>query len=158
MLVLFRAITFATLFIAFFLIYVPGNLLSSTGIVCPAEIGWEQVTGFVVGAFGAVIALWCIFTFAFVGKGTPAPFDPPHRLVTGGPYRFLRNPMYVGATIALTGASVYYESLLLLAYAGIFLLICHVFVVMYEEPTLRRTFGREYEEYCGRVRRWWPTT
>ena len=156
MFVFFRAITFATLFIAFFLIYVPGNLLSWTGLVRPAEIGWEQVSGLVVGTFGAVIALWCILTFALVGKGTPAPFDPPRKLVIRGPYRFVRNPMYTGATIALTGASIYYQSASLLAYAGVFLLICHIFVVMYEEPTLRQTFERDYEEYCGRVKRWWP--
>lgn len=156
MLVFFRAITFATLFIAFFLVYIPADVLSRTGIVRPSSIGWEQVAGFVIGTIGAAIALWCVLTFALAGKGTPAPFDPPRRLVIRGPYRFVRNPMYIGATLALTGASLYYWSPGLLAYTGIFLLACHIFAVAYEEPTLRRTFGQEYEEYSARVRRWWP--
>lgn len=157
MFVFFRAITFATLFIAFFLIYIPGNLLSWAGIVRPVSAGWEQGIGFVVGTVGAVIAIWCVLTFAWVGKGTPAPFDPPRKLVVRGPYRFVRNPMYIGAATALAGASIYYRSWFLLVYAGVFLLLCHLFVVLYEEPTLRRTFKQEYEEYCRRVRRWLPT-
>jgi protein-S-isoprenylcysteine O-methyltransferase Ste14 len=102
------------------------------------------------------LALWCIFTFVFVGKGTPAPFDPPRRLVIQGPYRWVRNPMYIGAALALAGAALFYQSLGLLGYAGLFLLITHLFVVTYEEPTLRRTFGKDYETYCGQAGRWWP--
>jgi protein-S-isoprenylcysteine O-methyltransferase Ste14 len=157
MFVLFRAITFATLFTAIILIYVPGNLLSAAGIAQPASFGWEHVAGIMVGTIGAAIAVWCILIFAFVGKGTPAPFDPPRKLVTRGPYRFVRNPMYIGATLALAGASLYYWSAALLGYTGVFLFFCHVFVTLYEEPVLRRTFQQEYEEYCSRVKRWWPT-
>ena len=111
----------------------------------------------VIGTAGAAVALWCILTFAFIGRGTPAPFDPPRRLVIKGPYRFVRNPMYVGAGLALAGAALYYESWPVLVYAGLFLLLTHFFVVLYEEPTLRQTFGPEYEAYCHRVRRWWPS-
>jgi protein-S-isoprenylcysteine O-methyltransferase Ste14 len=109
-----------------------------------------------LGASGAALALACILTFAFVGRGTPAPFDPPRRLVVRGPYRFVRNPMYLGAGLALTGAALFYQSLPLLGYAAVFLLICHVFVMLYEEPVLRRTFERDYEAYCRRAGRWWP--
>jgi protein-S-isoprenylcysteine O-methyltransferase Ste14 len=157
MFVLFRAVIFAALFIAFVLIYIPANLLSWSGIVRPSGSGWEQIGGLVVGTIGAVIAVWCIFTFVRVGKGTPAPFDPPRGLVVGGPYRFVRNPMYIGAGLALAGASLYYESLSLLAYAAVLLLMSHAFVVLYEEPTLKRTFQQDYEAYCRRVRRWRPT-
>jgi len=97
-----------------------------------------------------------VFTFAFIGKGTPAPFDPPRRLVIRGPYRFVRNPMYIGAGIALAGAALFYQSLSILIYAGLFFLATHLFVVLYEEPTLRQTFGSEYEAYCRQLRRWWP--
>jgi protein-S-isoprenylcysteine O-methyltransferase Ste14 len=138
------------------LIYVPTRLLAWSGIVRPAAIEVPQVTGMIVGTTGAAIALWCIFTFTFIGKGTPAPFDPPRRLVTQGPYRFVRNPMYLGAGIALAGAGIFYESLFLLGYAVVFLLVCHLFVIGYEEPTLRSTFGIEYEMYCRKVKRWWP--
>ena len=156
MFVFARAVTYAALFIGFVLIYLPGRLLSSMGIVRPAAIAGPQVAGMVIGAAGAVVALWCIFTFATIGKGTPAPFDPPRRLVIRGPYRFVRNPMYIGAGLALASAALFYASLPLLAYAGLFFLATHVFVVLYEEPTLRRTFGPEYEAYCRQVSRWWP--
>jgi protein-S-isoprenylcysteine O-methyltransferase Ste14 len=91
-----------------------------------------------------------------VGKGTPAPFDPPRRLVIRGPYRYLRNPMYLGAALALLGAALFYRSLPLLGYVGGFLLVTHGFVVWYEEPTLGRLFGAEYQAYRTRVRRWLP--
>lgn len=156
MAVFFRAITYAVLFVGVVLIYVPARLLSWSGIVYPTAIETQQVIGMVMAIAGAVIAVWSIFTFASVGRGTPAPFDPPRRLVIQGPYRFVRNPMYIGAGLALGGAAFFYESLPLLSYTGIFLLIAHAFVVSYEEPTLRRTFGHEYEAYCRQVRQWWP--
>ncbi|MGH9932458.1 MAG: methyltransferase [Pyrinomonadaceae bacterium] len=65
--------------------------------------------------------------------------------------------MYIGAGLALAGAALFYQSWRLLGYAGLFFLITHLFVVFYEEPVLRRTFGQEYEAYCGRIRRWWPS-
>ncbi len=156
MFVFARAVTWAALFIGFVLIYLPGRLLSWTGIVRPAAMEVPQVAGMVIGAAGAAVALWCIFTFATIGRGTPAPFDPPRRLVIRGPYRFVRNPIYVGAGLALASAALFYGSLPLLGYAALFFLATHVFVVGYEEPTLRRTFGEEYEAYCRQVRRWWP--
>jgi protein-S-isoprenylcysteine O-methyltransferase Ste14 len=156
MFVAFRAITYATLFIGLLLIYLPTRVLSWSGIIRPATIAGPQIVGIMIGSVGAVVALWCIFAFVWVGHGTPAPFDPPRRLVIRGPYRFVRNPMYIGAGLALAGAALFYESAPLLVYAVIFLLACHLFVVSYEEPTLRRSFGAEYEVYCHQVRRWWP--
>jgi protein-S-isoprenylcysteine O-methyltransferase Ste14 len=156
MFVFARAVTYAALFIGFVLVYLPGRLLSWTDIVRPAAMEVPQVAGMVIGAAGAAVALWCIFTLATIGRGTPAPFDPPRRLVIRGPYRFVRNPMYIGAGLALASAALFYESLPLLGYAGLFFLATHVFVAGYEEPTLRRTFGQDYEAYCRQVRRWWP--
>jgi protein-S-isoprenylcysteine O-methyltransferase Ste14 len=156
MFVLVRAVTYAVLFIGLVLIYVPARLLAWSGIVRPVAIEMQQVAGMVIGAAGAVVALWCIFTFASIGRGTPAPFDPPRRLVIQGPYRFVRNPMYIGAGLALASAALFYESLPLLGYTGLFFLVTHLFVVWYEEPTLRQTFGQDYEAYCHQVRRWWP--
>jgi protein-S-isoprenylcysteine O-methyltransferase Ste14 len=156
MFVLVRTITYAALFIGLLLVYLPARLLSWSGMVRPTTFEMPQVAGIVIGAAGAAVALCCIFTFAFIGRGTPAPFDPPRRLVIRGPYRFVRNPMYIGAGLALAGAALYYESWPMLVYAALFLVVTHIFVVSYEEPTLRRTFEQEYEEYCRRVRRWWP--
>jgi len=156
MFVFARALTYATLFIGLFLVFLPARVLSWSGIVRPETIGAGQVAGMIASAAGAALALSCILTFAFAGKGTPAPWDPPRRLVVRGPYRFVRNPMYVGAGLALAGAALFYRSLPLLAYAGLFFLVTHAFVVLYEEPTLRTSFGEDYEAYCRRVGRWWP--
>ena len=156
MFVLIRAITYATLFIGFLLVFLPARVLSWSGIVRPASIGPAQVAGAIVGVSGAALALWCIGTFIVIGRGTPAPFDPPRRLVDAGPYGFVRNPMYIGAGLALAGAALFYESWALLGYCAAFVLITHLFVVVYEEPTLRATFGAPYVQYCERVRRWWP--
>jgi protein-S-isoprenylcysteine O-methyltransferase Ste14 len=156
MFVLVRAITYATLFVGFLLVFLPARVLSWSGIVRPASIGAAQVAGAIVGLSGAALALWCIGTFIVIGRGTPAPFDPPRRLVDAGPYGFVRNPMYIGAGLALAGAALFYESRALLGYCAAFVLITHLFVVVYEEPTLRATFGAPYVQYCERVRRWWP--
>ncbi len=156
MTVLVRAITYATLFIGLVLVYLPAQVLSGAGVTRPTSFGATQLAGMIVAAAGATVAIWCILAFAFVGRGTPAPFDPPRRLVVRGPYRYVRNPMYLGAALALAGAALFYETGLLWAYAGGFLVLMHLFVVLYEEPTLRQTFGDDYEAYCRQVRRWWP--
>lgn len=151
-----RAATYAALFIGLLLVFLPDRILSSTGIIRPSTIGVWQIAGMLLGVSGAALALACILTFVVVGRGTPAPFDPPRRLVVQGPYRFLRNPMYLGAGFALAGAALFYQSIPLLGYAGLFLLITHLFVVVYEEPKLRQTFERDYDAYCRRTGRWWP--
>lgn len=156
MTVLIRAITYATLFIGLVLVYLPAQVLSVAGVTRPARLGAPQLGGMVVGAAGAALAFWCILSFALIGRGTPAPFDPPRRLVVRGPYRYVRNPMYLGAGLALTGAALFYETVVLWAYAGGFLLLMHFVVVGYEEPTLQRTFGEDYEKYCQQVNRWLP--
>jgi protein-S-isoprenylcysteine O-methyltransferase Ste14 len=156
MLVVLRATTYATLFVSLVLVLLPAQVLSWAGIAAPESVGVAQAAGAVVTIGGALLALWCILSFALVGRGTPAPFDPPRRLVVQGPYAWVRNPMYIGAGVALVGASLFYQSLALLGYAAVFLLIVHLFVVLYEEPTLRGTFGADYETYCRQVMRWWP--
>ena len=156
MFVIARAITWAALFIAFVLMYVPARILARAGVSAPVTIGVREAAGMFIGAAGIGIALWCVATFATAGQGTPAPFDPPRRLVIKGPYRFVRNPMYIGAGMALAGAALVYRSWQIVGYAAVLGLMTHLFIVLYEEPTLRRTFGRDYDEYCGRVRRWVP--
>lgn len=151
-----RALTYATLFVGLVLIFLPARVLSSSGILVPTAIGRWQVAGMLLGAAGAALALSCIFAFVFVGRGTPAPFDPPRRLVVQGPYRFVRNPMYIGAGLALAGVALFYQSFALLGYTGVFFLVTHLFVAAYEEPTLRRTFGNDYKAYCEKAGRWWP--
>jgi len=156
MFVFIRAVVYASLFIGFFLVYVPASLLARVGIAMPPEYGWSQVGGAVLAGAGGVLALWCVLTFALRGRGTPAPFDPPRLLVVTGPYRYVRNPMYIGAVGALLGAALYWASASLLVYALAFAGCLYIFVVGFEEPVLKRTFGHAYEDYCRNVRRWWP--
>ena len=136
--------------------YLPARVLQWAGVGRPAVLGAPQIVALVVGAVGAAVALWCVGTFALVGRGTPAPFDPPRRLVVRGPYARVRNPMYLGAALALGAAALFYLSAALLAFTALFLVATHLFVVAYEEPKLRRSFGAEYDAYCREVRRWWP--
>lgn len=151
-----RALTYASIFIAVLLVFVPARLLEVSGIARPESFGVAQILGaiFVVG--GSLLAVTCVLTFATIGRGTPMPLDPPRRLVVRGPYVFVRNPMYIGAVLALVGAALFFNSVGLFAYALLFFALTHVLVVTYEEPALRRTFGLEYEDYCRRVHRWRP--
>ena len=156
MFLLIRAITYSALFVGCVLLLLPARVLSWSGIVRPVGMGIPQAAGIVVVASGASVALWCIVTFIVIGRGTPAPFDPPRRLVEVGPYGLVRNPMYLGAALALAGAALFFGSWGLFGYCLAFVLVTHVFVVAYEEPTLRSTFGPSYVRYCERVQRWWP--
>lgn len=155
---LIRSITYGSFFVAFLLVFLPARLIEWSGVRRPEPLGATQLAGAAITLLGAAFAVWCILTFALVGRGTPAPFDPPRRLVVSGPYRLLRNPMYAGATLALAGAALFYRSVALLAYAGLFALVAHLFVIAYEEPALTRTFGDAYVAYRARVGRWAPWT
>lgn len=153
---LFRTLAYGVLFVGLLLVYLPARLLSSSGIHRAAVPAAAQFGGIAMATAGALVVVWCVASFIRLGKGTPAPFDAPRLLVVRGPYQFVRNPMYTGAALALGGAALFYGSVALLGYTLLFLLVFHLFVIFYEEPTLRHTFGAAYEEYCRQVRRWWP--
>ena len=156
MLVLVRALVYSALFTGFLLVFVPARILAATGIaVVPASGPWRAI-GMTVTVLGAAIAFWCILTLVVVGQGTPAPFDPPRRLVIRGPCRFVRNPMYLGAGLALFGTAVAFQSVALLGYAVAFLLTMQAFIVLHEEPALRQAFGADYIAYSKCVCRWFP--
>ena len=156
MIVLFRALTYATLFVGLLLVFVPDQILAPAGIVRPAVIGPIHIVAMLVVVAGAALAIASILTFAFVGKGTPAPFDPPRKLVVAGPYRWVRNPMYIGAGLVLLGAAMFYGSIWLVLYTMAFWSAAHLFVLFYEEPVLRRKFGADYDAYIATRRRWMP--
>jgi protein-S-isoprenylcysteine O-methyltransferase Ste14 len=107
---------------------------------------------------GFAVALRCVWDFGWTGHGTPAPIAPPKRLVVVGFYRYVRNPMYVGFAVGWIGLWVVFGHATLLAIAAVagVALSVHLFVLFYEEPTLRHKFGIEYEAYCRNVRRCWP--
>ena len=121
-----------------------------------APTGTIQLFGLIPIAIGAAIYLRCAWDFASTGKGTPAPIDPPKRLVARGLYRYVRNPMYFGVLLALLGEAWLFGSLALVIYAAIAFTWQHLFVVFYEEPALKRKFGESYSEYLSRTPRWIP--
>ncbi len=137
-------------------IYVPYLLLSSGLRLFPVELSDFRYAGLAPIALGALLYLWCAWDFTFTGKGTPAPFDPPKEIVVKGPYKYVRNPMYAAALLALVGEAVFFEAAVILIYAVIVFTFFHLWVILYEEPTLRRKFGASYESYCNRVSRWIP--
>jgi protein-S-isoprenylcysteine O-methyltransferase Ste14 len=114
------------------------------------------VPAIAVIASGAALYLWCLWLFARVGRGTPGPWDAPRRFVAVGPYRWVRNPIYIAALLVVVGEAWLFLSNPLWLYAGTLAVGVHLFVVGYEEPALRRRFGDEYEAYRRRVRRWVP--
>jgi protein-S-isoprenylcysteine O-methyltransferase Ste14 len=156
--ILARTMVYVTLFVAFVLVFVPARVLEWSRLPRPGEMGPSQIAGATLVVVGGALVLWCVLVFAFVGKGTPAPFDPPRRLVVRGPYRFVRNPIYIGAAISMIGAALFYGSWPLIGYTAVLTLTFHLLVITYEEPTLQRTFGAEYEQYRRRVRRWLPSS
>jgi protein-S-isoprenylcysteine O-methyltransferase Ste14 len=94
--------------------------------------------------------------FAVQGLGTPAPVFPTCHLVVTGLYRYVRNPMYLAVVSAILGQALIFGNLRLLAYSGLVWLLLHLFVLVYEESTLRASFGTEYEVFCAEVPRWIP--
>jgi protein-S-isoprenylcysteine O-methyltransferase Ste14 len=135
---------------------VPGWLLTRGG--GPAghgavPVAWEAVPVIVAGA---ALYLWCAWNFAAVGHGTPGPWDAPRRVVAHGPYRWVRNPIYLAALLVVLGEAGLFGSLRLLAYAGVLAVCFHLFVTGYEESALRRRFGPAYLAYRHTVPRWLP--
>lgn len=114
---------------------------------------WQWL-GMVLAACGSALLLWCVRDFYKAGKGTLAPWSPPQRLVTSGPYARSRNPMYVAVSAVLMGWAVWYASTTLLLYALGVMIAFHLRVVLYEEPRLLAVFGEAWTSYGHRVRRW----
>src|SRR5580658_9779743 len=107
-------------------------------------------------ALGAIGLLDSFVRFALQGLGTPAPVFPTRHLVVTGLYRYVRNPMYVAVLITILGQGLIFGNVTLLEYGGLAWLVAHLFVLFYEEPTLRASFGSEYEAFCAEVPRWIP--
>ncbi|HEY6498213.1 MAG TPA: isoprenylcysteine carboxylmethyltransferase family protein [Streptosporangiaceae bacterium] len=116
-----------------------------------SPVAWAAVP---VIAAGLALYAWCVWNFATVGRGTPGPWDAPSRFVAAGPYRWVRNPIYVAALLVVAGQAWLFGSLAVLAYAMAMAMTFHIFVMGYEERTLRRRFGPAYQEYRRTVPRW----
>jgi protein-S-isoprenylcysteine O-methyltransferase Ste14 len=149
---------------ALFFLVAPGTV---AGLVPYWLTGWRlrpPLLGFVpfrllggaLIAAGLAVLLDSFARFALRGRGTPAPVLPTEHLVISGLYRFVRNPMYVAVTSLVLGQALLLGSVVLLVYSACVWLVMHVFVLAYEEPTLRRSFGDEYRAFCAAVPRWIP--
>lgn len=118
--------------------------------------------GWAILGIGALMLLECFFRFAWSGRGTPAPVAPTEKLVTTGLYRFVRNPMYVAVLALILGQALVFGSTALLIYAAAISIAFSTFVFFYEEPTLGRAYGAQYDEYRKHVPPWllrltpWP--
>jgi protein-S-isoprenylcysteine O-methyltransferase Ste14 len=150
-----RTAMFAVLFMGTLGIYLPFYL----GLIVWKAPRYEwRMSGVVLLTLGAFIALRCAFAFAWTGEGTPAPFDPPRHLVVTGWYRYVRNPMYIGFALFLIGEFLLFGTSLEGAFEYMVVLaVCvTIFVLTYEEPTLRRKFPDDYAEYFRNVPRFLP--
>jgi protein-S-isoprenylcysteine O-methyltransferase Ste14 len=149
---------------AVFLVVAPGIV---AGYLPWTMTGWKvqppllglaatRVVGAIVLALGLIGLLDSFRRFAVEGLGTPAPVFPTRTLVVTGLYRYVRNPMYCGVVGAILGQALLFGSNSLIVYGGVVWLAFHLFVIAYEEPRLRATYGPRYDEYRARVRRWIP--
>jgi len=115
-----------------------------------------QVIGVLLIAFAIPVLLESFGRFALEGIGTPAPVFPTRHLVVKGFYRYVRNPMYLAVVSLILGQALLLGDIYMLAYATLAWLVMHLFVRSYEEPTLRKSFGAEYQIFCAHVPRWIP--
>ena len=136
-----------------FALYIPLAFLHTGSRI---EMGVISFLAVPLWLIGALMVLWCFWDFTFEGHGTPAPMDPPKELVITGFYRYVRNPIYVGALLIFLGHFLWFGYLALLIYTVSTFMGVHAFVVWYEEPTLRKKFGAAYEAYCQQIPRWIP--
>ena len=120
------------------------------------ELGFMTMVSILFFILGLAIYLWCVWDFAAFGRGTPAPIDPPKKLVVRGLYQVSRNPMYVAVLILILAWATSFSAIILVVYALILGIAFHAVIVIYEEPHLRKLFGDEYVDYCARVPRWLP--
>jgi len=144
-----------------FLIVAPGTVAGYIPLVLlrkgpQIETGTLAYLAIPLWLVGTTILLWSFWNFFHEGHGTPAPVDAPKELVISGFYRYVRNPMYVGILLMLSGYFLWFGYWSLLIYTMIAFVIVHLFVTLYEEPTLKRKFGTSYEKYLKHVPRWIP--
>lgn len=149
---------------ALFLVIAPGFIAGlvpwwiSHWRLQPAFFGLQALryAGGILITLGTAGLLDSFRRFAAQGLGTPAPVFPTRYLVVTGLYRYVRNPMYLAVVSIILGQALLFGNLRLLEYGGLVWLLFHLFVLLYEEPTLRAGFGAEYEVYCAEVPRWIP--
>lgn len=136
-----------------FALYIPLELLRTGPRL---ELGIFSLLAIPMWLIGSLIILRCFWDFAMRGRGTPVPTDPPKELVVTGFYRYVRNPIYVGVVLIFLGHFLWFGYWALLLYTVLSFIGVHLFILLYEEPTLKKKFGGAYEEYLRQVPRWIP--
>ncbi len=147
-----------------FVLCVPGTVIGvvpyllSGWTIAPAFFGWWWLRGLGIVLIVCALPIFLDFIIRFVreGRGTPAPIAPTRNLVVGGVFRYVRNPGYVAVVSLVVGQGLLFGTPAIVLYAAMLALAFHVFVLLYEEPTLRQQFGAQYEAYCRTVPRWIP--
>lgn len=138
------------------LIVIPVGILLCTKFQPLNWSDWQIYLVIILLVLGLSLAVWTMRLFAKIGKGTPAPWDPPTKLVITGPYCYMRNPMLTGVWLLLTAEAIYFQSLGIFLWLVIFIIMNLVYFPLFEEPNLRRRFGKDYENYCHHVPRYFP--
>lgn len=151
--VFIKSLIAATIFLGFWLWYVPFRWLDADA---SPITGWRLIPGGGLLLTGSLLTALCVLSFARIGRGTPAPMDPPKHLVETGPYRWVRNPMYLGLGLLLLGEAILLGSVRILVLMAVLFALLHAFITWYEEPALERKFGDDYRAYRKRVHRWIP--
>ena len=149
-----RTLVFTVFVPGFWIVLVPYWVI---GRGARLGLSGTAIAGCLLVVAGVALYLACAFWgFALRGRGTPAPIDPPKKLVVEGPYRIVRNPMYWAVLCVMLGEATFFRSLPLAEIGCAFFAITMLFVMLYEEPILREKFGAEYEAYRRHVPRWIP--
>lgn len=149
----YKSLLYLILEAGLFALYIPLGLLHNGPRIETGIVAWLAIPLWLIGS---LIVLRCFWDFTFKGRGTPIPSDPPRELVITGPYHYVRNPIYVGVLLIFSGHFLWFGYWALLTYTVLAFIGVHFFVVLYEEPTLKRKFGAAYEDYLNRVPRWIP--
>jgi protein-S-isoprenylcysteine O-methyltransferase Ste14 len=151
---------YAVLVIGCFLVLLPFAVISIFGLqplsLSPGSGRILTTIGFLLALLGGSLSYTCMTTFVIKGRGTAFPTDPPKKFVVFGPYRYVRNPMYVGNLVLAAGTGLFIASGTYLIYTLVLAVVTHFYIVFSEEPQLARRFGQDYLDYCTTTNRWIP--
>jgi len=151
-----RSFVFALLLPAIVVGWVPVRLFERHAVYRDGSYDLHEIVALIVAGVGGLVYVQCAWLFAVKGRGTVMPFDGPRKLVQRGPYRWVRNPMYLSLCAILAAEAAYFESWHIAVY---FLCLCcaaHLIVALHDEPELSFRFGALYEDYKRTANRWLP--
>ncbi len=148
-----KTIVWSGIFLGFFGLWLVPNIVYGEPI---SNFIFQFNLGSLVSFLGLSLIVYCVIIFIERGNGTPSPLDPPKKLQIIGPYKYTRNPMYVGYLIFNIGLFLSTWNIKFLALVLLFFVSFHLFIVLYEEIKLKKLFGQEYVRYTQKVKRWIP--